>query len=243
MLNAEILTDFVSIKFQGGAPKTLDDAMCDFDIVNFINVRIENPNDNDIDVLYCALGLIKTAVIKHVHDPHAENVVNVIAGTLRPEQKSTTSRALEAWLGAQNLSEFYEAGVLLIAGVRASGLKINAMVLYDYVVFKKAAFKCIGHHMTDFLGFFNISQLSGLKNLDGMRGPTAEVIKNIRDEAGLTQKQASELLYVDIRTWQKWEYGERTMSPANFELFLRKALSPRARARWEHSQMELSRNS
>ena len=40
MLTAEILTDFVSIKFQGGAPKTLADTMCDFDIVNFINVRI-----------------------------------------------------------------------------------------------------------------------------------------------------------------------------------------------------------
>ena len=246
MLNADILDSFVSFNFQGRAPKTLDDAVHDVDILNFINLNnlnMEALNGEDAEGIYCALGLIKTAVVKHAHDPRAENAVNVVAGTLQPGHEPPIKRAYDAWLGSQSLSELYDAGEILIAGVRASGLKINALFFYDYVVFKIAKFKCVGHGMSDFTWFFIISQMSGLKHSDGMKGPTAGEIKNIRDEAGLTQKQAAELLYVDIRTWQKWEYGERAMSPANFELFLIKALSPRARARLRLSQMELSRNS
>jgi DNA (cytosine-5)-methyltransferase 1 len=44
-------------------------------------------------------------------------------------------------------------------------------------------------------------------------------IKKARQQAGLTQQQAGNLLNVHIRTWQKWEYGERKMSPAMWELF------------------------
>lgn len=236
MLTSDILNSFVSFNFQGRAPETLDDAMQDLDIANFINLNVETPNGEDAEGIYCALGLIKTAVVKHVHDPHAENVVNVVAGTLEPGHESSVKRAYDAWLGAQSLSDLYDAGEVLIAGVRASRLKINALFFYDYVIFKTAAFKTLGHGMSDFTWFFIISQMSGLKYSDGMKGPTADEIKKIRDEAGLTQKQAADLLYVDIRTWQKWEYGERAMSPANFELFLIKGLSPRARAHLRLSQ-------
>jgi len=44
-------------------------------------------------------------------------------------------------------------------------------------------------------------------------------IKKARSAAGLTQQQAGNLLNVNIRTWQKWEYGERRMSQAMWELF------------------------
>ena len=50
--------------------------------------------------------------------------------------------------------------------------------------------------------------------------PKQQEIKKARKAAGLTQKQAGELLSVGVRTWQRWEYGERKMSTAMLELFL-----------------------
>jgi len=49
--------------------------------------------------------------------------------------------------------------------------------------------------------------------------PKPDEIKKARQAAGLTQQQAGELLSVGVRTWQRWEYGERKMSPALWELF------------------------
>lgn len=52
-------------------------------------------------------------------------------------------------------------------------------------------------------------------------------LKKARQAAGLTQQQAGELLSVGVRTWQRWEYGERRMSPAMWELFLIKTKNER----------------
>ena len=38
-------------------------------------------------------------------------------------------------------------------------------------------------------------------------------LKEIREEHGLTRKQAAELVGVPIRTWEKWETGEREPAP------------------------------
>jgi DNA (cytosine-5)-methyltransferase 1 len=52
--------------------------------------------------------------------------------------------------------------------------------------------------------------------------PAPAVIRATRDTLGLTQTEAAALVYVDKRTWQKWEGGERAMMPAVWELFLLK---------------------
>ena len=57
--------------------------------------------------------------------------------------------------------------------------------------------------------------------------PKQQEIKKARQAAGLTQRQAGELLSVVVRTWQRWEYGERRMSPAMWELFLIKTKNER----------------
>jgi len=49
--------------------------------------------------------------------------------------------------------------------------------------------------------------------------PTPQEIKQARFEAGLTQTQAAELIYKNVRTWQQWEKGDREMDAAFFELF------------------------
>jgi DNA (cytosine-5)-methyltransferase 1 len=39
---------------------------------------------------------------------------------------------------------------------------------------------------------------------------------------GLTQQEAADLLHLTLRAWQRYEYGERRMHPALWELFLLK---------------------
>ena len=50
--------------------------------------------------------------------------------------------------------------------------------------------------------------------------PTKEEIKAVRVKAGKTQKEAGELVYTTENHWQFWEYGQKPMPPASFELFL-----------------------
>jgi DNA-binding transcriptional regulator YiaG len=49
--------------------------------------------------------------------------------------------------------------------------------------------------------------------------PTPAEVRAAREAAGLTQTAAATLVHVDLRSWQRWESGERTMSPAHWELF------------------------
>lgn len=53
--------------------------------------------------------------------------------------------------------------------------------------------------------------------------PTIEQIKKARKEAGLTQKEAAELLGVAHITWRQYESGARNMPKINYELFCIKA--------------------
>lgn len=49
--------------------------------------------------------------------------------------------------------------------------------------------------------------------------PTPQQITRVRNNAGLTQTQAADILYCNLRTWQKWEGNESKMHPALWELF------------------------
>ena len=52
-----------------------------------------------------------------------------------------------------------------------------------------------------------------------MTNPTPEEIRTARLSAGLTQRQAGEVIGAAERTWQDWERGARNMPPAKWELF------------------------
>lgn len=56
-----------------------------------------------------------------------------------------------------------------------------------------------------------------------MNSPTKEEIRVAREAAGITQAQAGALVHANLRSWQKWEAGERAMHPAFWELFQIKA--------------------
>ncbi len=50
--------------------------------------------------------------------------------------------------------------------------------------------------------------------------PDPVQIRAARLATGLTQAQAADLVHVTLRSWQRWESGERAMLPAVFELFI-----------------------
>jgi len=65
------------------------------------------------------------------------------------------------------------------------------------------------------------------KNPDAARNPTPKEIRKAREEAGLTQTEAGELVYTECRVWQQWEAvpgtpSHRRMHPAFWDLFNRK---------------------
>lgn len=49
--------------------------------------------------------------------------------------------------------------------------------------------------------------------------PLPADILQARKESGLTQEQASALIYTPRRTWQDWERGVAAMHPAFWELW------------------------
>lgn len=52
-----------------------------------------------------------------------------------------------------------------------------------------------------------------------MSEPTPAEVRAARDAAGLTQAQAAALALSSVRTWAKWESGERRISPPAWALF------------------------
>lgn len=52
--------------------------------------------------------------------------------------------------------------------------------------------------------------------------PKPEAVRRAREKAGLSRKDAAELIYASERGWIKWETGERRMHPGLWELFRRK---------------------
>lgn len=52
-----------------------------------------------------------------------------------------------------------------------------------------------------------------------IKQPDPKEIKVLREEIGLTQTQAGQVVHVKLRTWQQWEAGDRKMHPAFWDLF------------------------
>lgn len=49
--------------------------------------------------------------------------------------------------------------------------------------------------------------------------PKPEDVKHARELATHSQAQAAALVHVDMRTWRRWELGERAMPGAAWELY------------------------
>ena len=52
-----------------------------------------------------------------------------------------------------------------------------------------------------------------------MKSPTPAEIRKARERAKLSRADAAKLIYKSVRSWEKWETGERPMDPAFWHLF------------------------
>jgi len=65
-----------------------------------------------------------------------------------------------------------------------------------------------------------------------MNAPTPDEIKEAREAAGLTQKQAANKIFSDsYRSWQDYERGQRRMHPAIWWCFLQRTKNLRKASR------------
>lgn len=55
-----------------------------------------------------------------------------------------------------------------------------------------------------------------------MNTPTAQQIARARNNAGITQTAAADMVHSKLRTWQDWEGGRAKMHAGLWELFKRK---------------------
>jgi len=58
-----------------------------------------------------------------------------------------------------------------------------------------------------------------------MRPPNPKQMRAARERAKLSRKEAAALIYKSVRTWEKWENGERRMDAALWELWTIKVKS------------------
>lgn len=49
--------------------------------------------------------------------------------------------------------------------------------------------------------------------------PTPQMVREAREQTGLTQTEAGALVYSSLKAWQTWEDGTRRMHPGLWQLF------------------------
>lgn len=221
MLSNAILMKFASSrqhKPNYQAPKTLEDALFDNKINHFlINNDVEiSPNDELTSK--CILGLIDTAVKYGVHMLGGQTIASAV-GDVNTKYKIGIIR-FNKWLKTYDLSEFYKLTVELIMFVKNHKLKINALTLADDVYMKHTQIDSEGDVCKPPLDRFAVREAMYHTQTHPFDEATPETVLNSRQRAGLTQKQAAAIVYVDERTWQRWESGERKMHKNIYELFL-----------------------
>jgi len=54
---------------------------------------------------------------------------------------------------------------------------------------------------------------------DSYESPAPDEIRAARETVEWSQAKAAATVLVDLRTWQRWEYGERKMPPGLWKLF------------------------
>lgn len=225
MLSNDLLLKFSRLKFEERAKKTLQLAFFDYDIVSFLNNnQIELPPIERITA-FCALGLIKFALQSDVHILGEQTLSSAIGKYQNNNKnlyknKSTGFIRFENWLKSDSIFEFYDKSIVMIRLLKVKKLKINALTLVDSVYLKQQMLDGLNSFVHP-LDRFPVRECMNLQVSFPWFGEiTPELILKCRNVANLTQKECADLVYVDERTWQRWESGERRMARNIFELFL-----------------------
>lgn len=219
MIDNNLLIDFIETIPRGyiHTETSLEGALTDRDILNFLN-KHNITFDTPIDVLKagCILGLIKESLKLGIHIIGERTVADAL-GIVNVRQNTQFGR-YERWLKSETLNEFYENTLPILKAIKLHKLKINALTIVNDIVMKQEQLDGKDFSKKP-LDRFAVRQAVQF-NHDFSEKITSEMIIEARKIAGLTQKQSAELLYVDERTWQRWESGDRNMARGLFKLYL-----------------------
>lgn len=202
------------------APKSLESAIIDSDIINFLN-KNNIVFEKTIEQLKiaCILGLIKNCLQLDIHTL-GEKTVSSAIGIINDRTNIGFYR-FDRWVKSDTLFSFYENTIPLLKTIHNNKLKINALTIVDDVMMLQSRVDGQDYNKKP-LDRFSVreSMLREQTFSFDEKIITPEMVLSARTTANLTQKESAAVVYVDERTWQRWESGDRKMNRNVYELFL-----------------------
>ena len=237
LIDEDILKKFCSLRYREYRGRrmihTLDQARSDDDIRDFLisnNVFIE---PDKYDYVIFLLGLVKSSLIKQIHDTNSYGIgyaIGFIVGSAAINNNPANRRLNDLYKSKYcpeiDLNKIYSLYAELILTVANNKQKINALYFNDEInlLFNELTEQKHPSELNGAWGIhinlaYSVGYTSGIGKSVSL---TPNIVKSTREKFGLTQQQCADLVYVDIRTWQKWELGERKMNRTAFQLFCMK---------------------
>ncbi|WP_218837709.1 helix-turn-helix domain-containing protein [Gilliamella sp. Nev5-1] len=200
------------------APETIDRAIFDEQNNLFLMKNNDGITAKDFFISHCVLGLICFAVQEDVHMIGGQTLASAV-GKINLKYETGLIR-YERWLKSNDFYEFYENTIKLIRYIKINGEKFNALTIADDIILKQTQFDGDDPFGSPLDRFAVREEIYHQTYSLGENSVSAEKVLNARKAAGLTQKQSANLVYVDERTWARWEAGDRKMNKNIYELFL-----------------------
>lgn len=222
MLDINLLIAFTNEKPQSykRAPKSLEAALLDEGILNFLNknnIKFDTPIDGV--KIACVLGLIKNCLNLDIHILGEKTIASAI-GIVNLKTDIGSGR-FDRWVASDTLVDFYENTIPLLKTIKLHNLKINALTIVNDIVMKQSQVDGDDYDKRPLDRFYvREGMLRSQENPFDAKKITPEMVIEARTSANLTQKQSADLVFVDERTWQRWESGDRVMSKAIYKLYL-----------------------
>ena len=202
------------------APKSLESALMDSDIINFLNknnIEFESPIDGL--KIACILGLIKNCLQLDIHIIGEKTIAGALG--IINDRTNIGFYRFDRWVKSDTLFSFYENTIPLLKTIHNNKLKINALTIVDDVIMLQSCVNGEDYNKKP-LDRFSVreSMLREQTFSFDEKIITCEMVIDARKTANLTQKESAAVVYVDERTWQRWESGDRKMNRNVYELFL-----------------------
>lgn len=142
IIDNNLLIDFIFMNHRSSrhlmrAPKSLDDALVDRDILNFFN-KNDLIFETETDVLkkVCILGLIKNCLELNIHEL-GEKTISTAFGIITQRYDVGNAR-YDQWLKSKTLENFYESTLIMLETIKIQKLKIDALTIVKDVVMKQS---------------------------------------------------------------------------------------------------------
>lgn len=222
MMNNELLIKFTRTNSRNlvRAPKSLEEALMDNDILNFLN-KNGITFETQIDGLKaaCILGLIKNCLQLDIHILGEKTIAGAFG--IINDRTNIGFYRFDRWVKSDTLFSFYENTIQLLKTIRNNKLKINALTIADDVMMLQSSVDGEDYDKKP-LDRFAVREAMLREQTFSFdeKTITPEMVIAARNNANLTQKESAALVYVEERTWQHWEAGTRKMGKNVYELFL-----------------------